>query len=343
MIRRFTVLWVIKNNYSTSKCFFGIRKITRVPNLNVMDEEEIKEMHKSQGLAPKGVCTTGAIFSIDSFPKGQLQKVWVSGRVEEFQKKKSAPNVIRKCMLPHALYAINCKKKRTKKEKEEENIYLNTRSRLSRFRLGLREYGFMMFDIIREINNPKVYFPYDITKSIIRKITGMQLKSLIRVQHHGSILVFNDQIERLKEGQDIIQKYYTKFLHKLCLECFNTFWQTGDYELVPFFSEISTHELNPQYFLQDLQMQDILINPKIGYNIPQVCSLGIDELFELIISNTRAIKGESTHSLAELMCTLNNVHLFRIGVGKMEPIITFVLGQLYKSHVVGFIALEKLN
>ena len=340
---RFTFFRVINKNYSTSKCVFGIRKITRMPSLSLMDKEDFEDMHKSQGLAPKGICSTGAIFSIDSDPKGQLQKVWVLGDTKEFYKKKYLPSIKRRCMLPHAVYAINCKKKSTIKEKERNENFFNTRSRLSRFRLGLKDYALMMFDIIREINNPRVYFPYDITKKIYREITGMQLSSLISAQHHGSILVFKDQIEGLKERKNIIRKYYSKFLHQLCLECFSRFWQTEDYELVPFFSELSTHELNPEYFLQELQMQDVLLNPNVGYDVPQVCSLGDDELFELIISNVKVVKGDSAHSLAELVCTLNNIHLFRIGVGKMEPILTFVLGQLYQSYAVGFVALEKIN
>ena len=324
---------------------FLIRKVTRAPDMTAMTKQEIKEMHKSQGLPPKGICSTGAIFSIDSDPEGQLQKVWVSGRKMEFYRKRKEPFITRKCLLPHAIAAMIYKREKITKVNKREEIFFNNQSRLTRFRLGLDQYANMMFDSIGEINNPKVYFPYDIRKSIIRPITGMQLKSLISVNHHGSALVFHDQIERLRESRKMIQDHYSKFLHQLCLECFSRFWKTEGHELIPFISEISTHELDPEYFLQDLQLQDVLLDPNIGYNIniPQVCTLGEDELLELILTNVKANKEESVDSLGELMCTLNNVHLFRIGVGKMEPIITFVLGQLYKSHVVGFVALEKFN
>ncbi|KAI6646827.1 hypothetical protein LOD99_9156 [Oopsacas minuta] len=314
---------------------FGIRKICPIPDMTLMNEDSLKEMHLSQGIPPKGVCSGGAIFPIDSSLKGQLQRVWVLGEPKEFFEKSKAPSIKRKCMLSHALIA---RKSRKYSNTRDEYLY-SSHSRLSKFRLGLIEYGYNVFSILNNMNEPNLYHPYDRTRRIMRKFTSIQLRSIIRVQHHGTIIVFEDQVDSLIGSRSIIQKYFAKFLHQLVLECYNRYWVKKKYMLVPFFTEISSHELSPR-FLQDLELQDVLLSSKFGSNNMLVSSIGENELFELLFANVITEDGHSCHSVFNLLTSLNNKHLFRIGAGKMSPIISFLLGQLHQSYAVGILALE---
>ena len=317
----------------------GIRRATHIPDMASLDYRKQKRIHESQGSYPKGVCSRGVIFPIDSNPNGQLLRVWILGDFREFFETYKMSSVKRKCNLPHFVKNTGYLKKMVKQSDTKEDYLFTKQSRLSKFRLGMFDYANEVFSIVSNVNRPIMYHSYDKTKGLLRMMTSIQLKNLVRVNHHGSIIVFQDQIQQLKQSRSIIEKFFSKFLHQITLECFNRFWVGRTYQLIPFISEISSHELTTD-FVSELRMQDILWSRKIARNSLCAHAIGENELLELLYHQSIVEEGDSIHSLFTLLNTLNNIHYFRLGAGIMNPIITLILGQIYQSFAVGILALE---
>ena len=318
----------------------GIRKATHIPDMASLDYEKLKQIHERQGSVPKGVCSRGVIFPIDTNPHGQLQRVWILGEFREFFEKCKISNIKRKCNLSHFVKKTDYLKKILKQSKIKENYLFTKQSRLSKFRLGMFDYANQAFSIVSNVNQPIIYHPHDRTKGLMRIITCIQMKNLIRVHHHGSILVFQDQIQQLQQSRSILEKYFGKFLHQITLECFNRFWVERTFQLIPFITEISSHELTAD-FVDELWMQDVLWSGNVALNSSYAHAIGENELFELLTNQIVVDEGDSIHSLFMLLNSLNNTHYFRIGVGIMNPVVTLVLGQVYQSYAVGVLALEE--
>lgn len=318
----------------------GIRKATHIPDMVSLNYENLKKIHETQGSVPKGVCSRGVIFPIDANPRGQLQRVWILGEFREFFEKSKTSNIKRKCNLPHFVKRVGYLRKSLKQSIVKEKCLLTEQSRLSKFRLGMFDYANQVFSVVSNVNQPIVYYPYDRTKSLMRMITGIQLKNLIRVHHHGSIIVFQDQIQQLKQYRPIFEKFFSKFLHQITLECYNRFWVGRTYQLIPFISEISSHELTPD-FVNELWLQDVLWSGNVGRNSLRAHAIGKNELFELLSHRAIVDEGDSIQSLFMLLDTLSNIHYFRLGAGIMNPTVSLILGQVYQSHAVGILALEE--